>query len=79
MLVTMANLAAEVWDQPDNGIWEMRDRPRHHLYSKLMCWIALDRAIGMANDLKAEDRVEDWSTRREEIRRAMVGRSLERR
>lgn len=34
----------DVWDQPDAGIWEMRGPPRHHVYSKAMCWVGFDRA-----------------------------------
>lgn len=36
---------ARTWGQPDAGIWERRDPPRHHVHSKLMAWVALDRAI----------------------------------
>jgi len=37
------------WDQPDEGIWEVRGGPRHFVYSKMMCWVALDRGIRMAD------------------------------
>lgn len=40
MLIALADLAAAAWAEPDHGIWEMRDEPRHHVYSKLMCWAA---------------------------------------
>ncbi|MGH8945479.1 MAG: glycoside hydrolase family 15 protein [Acidimicrobiia bacterium] len=72
MLVTLADLAAKVWDQPDQGIWEMRDEPRHHLYSKLMCWVALDRALELSGDLQAEDRVDGWREQRDAIRVAIL-------
>lgn len=74
MLVMLADLAGRVWEEPDNGIWEMRDEPRHHLYSKLMCWVALDRAIDMAVALRAEDRITAWSTKRDHIRDAILDR-----
>jgi GH15 family glucan-1,4-alpha-glucosidase len=38
-----------VWRQPDQGIWEARGKPRHYVSSKLMCWVALDRAARLAN------------------------------
>lgn len=74
MLIALADLAASVWTEPDHGIWEMRDEPRHHLYSKLMCWVALDRAIDMADSLNAKDRIPHWQSRRDEIRRAILDR-----
>lgn len=72
LLVTLAELAAEVWTEPDHGIWEMRDEPRHHLHSKLMCWVALDRAIDMADLLAADDRLEHWREVRAEIAGAIL-------
>ena len=48
-LVTCADTAAEEWKQPDHGIWEVRGEPRHFVYSKVMCWVALDRAIALAD------------------------------
>ena len=43
------------WDAPDHGIWEIRDTPRHHVHSKIMCWVALDRALRLA-ELRNEHR-----------------------
>lgn len=37
------------WNKPDAGIWEIRSKPRHHLHSRLMCWVAVDRAIRLAS------------------------------
>ena len=45
----------------DHGIWEVRGEPRHYLHSKLMCWVALDRAIDLAGLLQAADRVPQWT------------------
>lgn len=67
-LVGVADAAAARWEEKDQGIWEMRGEPRHFVYSKLMCWVALDRAVKLAEDLEAVDRVSRWSTVREEIR-----------
>jgi len=50
-LVKLVNTAAGRWRKPDRGIWEMRDRPRHFVFSKAMCWVALDRGIRLAEDL----------------------------
>ncbi|CAN5791054.1 glycoside hydrolase family 15 protein [soil metagenome] len=74
LLITLADLAGEVWQEPDQGIWEMRDEPRHHPYSKLMCWVALDRAIEMAPALRAADRLGVWGRTRDQIRKAILER-----
>jgi trehalose 6-phosphate phosphatase len=49
----MCAAVARRWDQPDHGIWEERIAPRHHIYSKVMCWVAIDRAIHLARDYGA--------------------------
>jgi len=71
-LVALAEAAASQWHQPDNGIWEVRGAPRHFLYSKLMCWVALDRAIAMAEQLHATDRIAKWSAMAAQIRSAIL-------
>jgi GH15 family glucan-1,4-alpha-glucosidase len=47
-LVAMANLVCDVWARPDSGIWEVRSQPLHFTQSKMMCWVALDRALRLA-------------------------------
>jgi GH15 family glucan-1,4-alpha-glucosidase len=69
-----ADTAATRWREKDQGIWEMRGEPRDFLYSKLMCWVALDRAITYADHLGAEDRVADWASVRDEIRATILER-----
>jgi GH15 family glucan-1,4-alpha-glucosidase len=73
-LVALADEAAVRWKEPDNGIWEVRGGPRHFLHSKLMCWVALDRAIGLARRLGAGGRVEEWTSVRATIRQAILDR-----
>ena len=73
-LADLAESAAARWRQPDQGIWEIRGEPRHFLYSKLMCWVALDRAIGLAPLVDAEGRVEAWTPVRDEIAQAIAAR-----
>jgi GH15 family glucan-1,4-alpha-glucosidase len=50
----VADRAAEGWGEPDSGMWEARDAERHSTTSKLMCWVALDRAIGLIARWAAE-------------------------
>jgi GH15 family glucan-1,4-alpha-glucosidase len=47
-LAEVADLVCELWRQPDCGIWEVRSEPLHFTHSKMMCWVALDRAVLMA-------------------------------
>jgi GH15 family glucan-1,4-alpha-glucosidase len=68
----LADTAATRWREKDQGIWEIRGEPRHFLYSKLMCWVALDRAIALAGLLDANDRVDEWKRSREEIADAIL-------
>jgi GH15 family glucan-1,4-alpha-glucosidase len=71
-LVACADTAAEHWGESDQGIWEVRGDPRHFVYSKVMCWVALDRAVSLAGLLGAGDRVESWRRTREEIHETVL-------
>jgi alpha,alpha-trehalase len=71
-LVEVADAAAARWREHDQGIWEVRGDPRDFLYSKLMCWVALDRAIAIADLLNAHDRIATWTATREQIRDAIL-------
>jgi GH15 family glucan-1,4-alpha-glucosidase len=50
VLGRIADLVCDLWRQPDAGIWEVRSAPQHFTHSKVMCWVALDRAISLANE-----------------------------
>ena len=71
-LAAAADTAASRWTEKDQGIWEIRGEPRDFLYSKLMCWVALDRAIALAGQLGAQDRARQWATTRDTIRAAIL-------
>jgi GH15 family glucan-1,4-alpha-glucosidase len=72
-LIDVADTALKRWEEPDQGVWETRAEPRHFLHSKLMCWVALDRAVELAGPLDAGgDRVARWQQGRDEIRRAIL-------
>jgi alpha,alpha-trehalase len=72
--VQLADTAARRWPEKDQGIWEVRGEPRDFLYSKLMCWVALDRAVDLADSLDFSDRVESWKQTRDQIREAILTR-----
>ncbi|HEY3909094.1 MAG TPA: glycoside hydrolase family 15 protein [Stellaceae bacterium] len=56
-----------IWDQPDEGIWEVRGPPQHFTHSKAMAWVAFDRAIHIAERLGAPARAEQWRGLRDRI------------
>jgi len=70
----LADTAARRWRETDSGMWEMRGEPRHHLSSKVLCWVALDRAVKLAPRLGEHAMVEPWSAARDEIREAILTR-----
>jgi len=71
-LAACADAAAREWNERDQGIWEVRGEAQHFLYSKVMCWVALDRAIALADKIGGEDRVEAWTRSRDEIWQTVV-------
>jgi GH15 family glucan-1,4-alpha-glucosidase len=62
------------WHEPDNGIWEVRGAPRHFVYSKVMCWVALDRGIRAAQQLQLEADLPRWCFVRDQIRADILAR-----
>ncbi|NUR72635.1 MAG: glycoside hydrolase family 15 protein [Hamadaea sp.] len=65
---SQAECASKVWQQPDQGIWEARGAPQHYVSSKLMGWVALDRAAKLAEIRGDLDLAGTWRTTAEEIR-----------
>src|SRR5215467_4030353 len=62
------------WQECDDGIWEVRGGQRHFVYSKVMCWVALDRGIKAARQLNLEADVQRWSLIRDQIRADILSR-----
>ena len=65
---SQAECATGVWREPDQGIWEARGKPQHYVSSKLMCWVALDRAAKLAELRGDPAQQETWNATAEEIR-----------
>jgi GH15 family glucan-1,4-alpha-glucosidase len=65
---SQAECATRVWREPDQGIWEARGKPRHYVSSKLMCWVALDRAAKLAGIRGDPDIQATWQATADEIR-----------
>ena len=71
-IVGLADIVCADWRQPDQGIWEIRDEPRHFTHSKLNCWAALDRAVKIAHARRLPGPTERWAKERDEIRDYLV-------
>jgi len=65
---SQAECATAVWKQPDQGIWEARGEPQHYVSSKLMCWVALDRACKLAEIRDDPKLAAEWRATADEIR-----------
>lgn len=71
------NHLAEVWDQPDHGIWERRGEPRHYVFSKVMTWVAFDRGIKSAETFGFKAPLLHWRALREAIHRDVCHRGFD--
>lgn len=73
---TMAGFAdavAQRWREPDAGIWEVRTEPAHHVHSKLMAWLTLDRALRISAHHRTSDaRLRRWTAEREALRKEIT-------
>jgi GH15 family glucan-1,4-alpha-glucosidase len=65
---SQADCATKVWTEPDQGIWEARGAPQHYVSSKLMCWVALDRAASLAELRGDTVRGAEWHKTADDIR-----------
>ena len=66
---TVLEHLAEVWDKPDHGIWERRGEPKHYVFSKVMSWVAFDRAIKSVEKFGFPAPLEKWRELRDTIHR----------
>jgi GH15 family glucan-1,4-alpha-glucosidase len=79
ILADQVRCAADVWDQPDQGIWEARGEPRHYVSSKLMCWVAMDRGARLAERRGEDENAERWQALADEIRADILERGVDKR
>jgi GH15 family glucan-1,4-alpha-glucosidase len=68
---------AKTWRKPDHGIWEMRGPPQHFTYSKVMAWVAYDRAVKSAEAFGLEGPVEEWRKLRDQIHGDVCARGVD--
>lgn len=77
-LIRCADLAAMRWTEPGSGIWEIRGGLRHYVYSKVMCWTALDAALELAELLDADSvATTRWRDARDAVRAAILDRGYD--
>jgi GH15 family glucan-1,4-alpha-glucosidase len=74
----VADHVVQVWEKPDQGIWEMRSGPRHFVYSKVMAWTALDRAVLLSEQFGLEGDVSTWRSERDKIREQVLEKGFDR-
>jgi GH15 family glucan-1,4-alpha-glucosidase len=68
IIKAQAECAAKVWREPDQGIWEARGKAQHYVSSKLMCWVAMDRASELARIRGDDDLAAQWKATASEIK-----------
>lgn len=73
---SLADYVCEIWDTKDRGIWEIRDEPRHYVHSKLMCWVALDRALKIAARKEPDGQFNGWEESREQIKEIILDKGF---
>jgi GH15 family glucan-1,4-alpha-glucosidase len=69
---SIVRIVGNNWQKPDRGIWEIRHDQRHFIFSKLLCWVAVDRAIKVAELIKRYEYVKKWNKLRDEICRDIL-------
>ena len=74
---SQAACATAVWREPDQGIWEARGKPQHYVSSKLMCWVALDRAAKLAEIRGNPDSAATWQATAEEVKADVLAHGLD--
>jgi trehalose 6-phosphate phosphatase len=73
LVQAMVGAVEKRWQEPDHGIWEVRRSPRHHVHSKVMCWVTVDRAVRVAADF-VDGEHHDWELLRDQIRDDILAR-----
>ncbi|HUD13075.1 MAG TPA: glycoside hydrolase family 15 protein [Terracidiphilus sp.] len=75
-LVLLMEHLETIWQEPDEGIWETRGGPQQFTYSKMMAWVAFDRAVLLAEQMHCEAPVEKWKSIRDTIHSEVCARAF---
>jgi GH15 family glucan-1,4-alpha-glucosidase len=73
---TFVSFVCNNWTNPDEGIWEVRSEQRHFVHSKVMAWVAVDRAVKMVEEFGREGDLEEWARARDTIRADVMERGV---
>jgi GH15 family glucan-1,4-alpha-glucosidase len=76
LVETQARCAEKIWREPDQGIWEARGKPKHYVSSKILCWVALDRAARLAHIRSDADLSARWREVADQIREDILTHGL---
>ena len=79
VLVLLLKHLETIWQEPDEGIWETRGGPKHFTYSKMMAWVAFDRGVLLAEQLKYDAPIEKWKSIRDEIHQQICAKGFSKR
>ncbi len=79
VLIDQVKCAADVWREPDQGIWEARGEPQHYVSSKLMCWVALDRGARLAERRGHDESAEEFQGIADEVREDLLKHGVDKR
>ena len=67
----VVDMAVDRWTEPDHGLWEIRGEPQHFVHSKVMCWVAIDRGLRMAEQSMRRIPKRRWESARAAVRKAI--------
>jgi GH15 family glucan-1,4-alpha-glucosidase len=70
----MIDWVGDNWDRRDNGVWESRGGPQHHVYSRFMCWVALDRGLRLADKRSLPAKRTAWLDARDKVYEQVMAR-----
>lgn len=74
---SVVDFAADHWREPDSGIWEVRDEPRHFVHSKAMAWVALDRGCKLVETYDVPGDLDRWRAEADELRREILAKGVQ--
>jgi GH15 family glucan-1,4-alpha-glucosidase len=76
---SLMKIVAQRWQEPDEGIWEVRGGPRHFTHSKLMAWLAADRAVRSVEKFGLDGPIDQWRELRDQIAADIIDRGYDQR